>query len=96
MAEPVMNPPPVPTGADPARAGAEVGASDRRLAEAILDSIVEAILVFDPRTRLVSEVNHGATRFLGVDRDELIGRPLAERFPAVEAARFFIQDFLAE
>ena len=89
MAEPAMNPPPVPMGADPARAGAAAadGPPERRLAETILDSIVEAILVFDPRTRLVSEVNHGATRFLGVDRGDLIGRPLADRFPAVEAAR---------
>ena len=78
-----MNPPPIPTETDPARTG-DVGAGappDRHLAEAILDSIVEAILVFDPATRLVSEVNHGATRLLGIDRADLIGRPLADRFP---------------
>jgi PAS domain S-box-containing protein len=58
-----------------------------RLAQAILDSMVEAIFVFDPGTRLISEVNHGATQLLGRDRTVLVGRRLEELFPMTETAR---------
>jgi PAS domain S-box-containing protein len=78
IAAPAMNPP--PTRAEPE-------APDRRLAQAILDSIVEAIFVFDPGTRLISEVNHGATQLLGRDRTELVGRRLEDLFPMTETAR---------
>ena len=78
IAAPVMNPPPTRT---------EPEAPDRRLAQAILDSIVEAIFVFDPATGLISEVNHGATQLLGRDRTKLVGHRLEELFPTTETAR---------
>ena len=78
IAAPVMNPPPTRT---------EPEAPDRRLAQAILDSIVEAIFVFDPATRLISGVNHGATELLGRDRTELVGHRLEELLPMTETAR---------
>ncbi len=84
-----MNPPPIRTETGPARTGdiAAGAPPDRHLAEAILDSIVEAILVFDMATRQVSEINHGTTRLLGIDRADLVGRPFADRFPVAERAR---------
>src|SRR6478672_6932120 len=89
LAEPAMNPPPIRTETGPARTGdiAAGAPPDRHLAEAILDSIVEAILVFDMATRQVSEINHGTTRLLGIDRADLVGRPFADRFPVAERAR---------
>jgi PAS domain S-box-containing protein len=76
---PAMKPSPMRTEPD--------AAPHQLLAEAILDSIVEAIFVFDPRTHHVSEVNKGATRLLRRDRSELVGRPLEDLFPATEAVR---------
>ena len=86
LAEPAMNPPPIRTGrVRRGRCGIAAGAPpDRHLAEAILDSIVEAILVFDLGTRLVSEVNHGATRLLGVDR----GRPHRAPYCRIDSRRW--------
>jgi PAS domain S-box-containing protein len=75
---PAMNPPPTGTGP---------GAPGRLLAEAILDSIVEAIFVFDPRTGRISEVNHGACELLGRDRADLVGRRLEDVLPPTEGAR---------
>jgi PAS domain S-box-containing protein len=74
---PAMNPPPSRTETE----------APNQLAQAILDSIVEAIFVFDPATRLISEANHGATLLLGRERTALIGRRLEEVFPMTEAAR---------
>ncbi len=41
----------------------------------ILDSVVEAVIVFDPAGRRIDEVNRGACDLLGRSRDELIGAP---------------------
>ncbi len=78
-ATPAMNAPPTRTepGAPP----------DRLLADVILDAVVEAILVFDPVTRLIGETNRGACELTGRDRDDLIGRAVDDLFQPVEAAR---------
>jgi PAS domain S-box-containing protein len=75
---PAMNPP--PAGVGPAAPG-------RLLAEVILDSIVEAIFIFDPRTRRIEHVNNGACELLGRDRADLVGRSLEDVLPATESAR---------
>jgi len=59
----------------------------RELAEAILDSVVEAIIVFDPVTRLIGEVNRGACDLLGRSRGDLVGRQVDELLQPSEAAR---------
>jgi PAS domain S-box-containing protein len=46
-------------------------AADRR--RLILDSVVEAIIVFDPATFRIEEVNRGAHVLLGRTRDQLVG-----------------------
>ena len=40
----------------------------------ILDSVVEAIIVFDPVTYVIEEVNRGSCELLEKSRDELIGQ----------------------
>lgn len=40
----------------------------------ILDSVVEAVILFDPETRTVEEVNRGACDLFGLAREQLIGR----------------------
>jgi PAS domain S-box-containing protein len=79
IAAPAMNPPPTRTEPDATPGGL--------LAEAILDSIVEAIFVFDPGTHRIGEINHGASRLVGRDRADLVGRPLEDLFLAADAAR---------
>ncbi len=39
----------------------------------ILDSVGEAILLFDPETHVIDEVNQGACEFFGRSRDRLLG-----------------------
>jgi PAS domain S-box-containing protein len=39
----------------------------------ILDSVIEAIVVFDPETHVIDEVNLGACELFGRSRDELLG-----------------------
>jgi PAS domain S-box-containing protein len=46
----------------------------RDLAAAILDALVEAIMVFDPVTGLIEDVNRGACELLERGRDDLVGR----------------------
>lgn len=53
----------------------------------ILDAVVEAIILFDPGTRRIEEVNRGACDLLGRDRNALIGRPIDELLQPSEAAR---------
>jgi len=59
----------------------------RELAEAILDTVVEAVIVFDPETLRVAEVNRGACELLGRVRGDIVGRPIAELLQPSEAAR---------
>jgi PAS domain S-box-containing protein len=53
----------------------------------ILDSVVEAIIVFDPDTQIIDEVNRGACQLLGRTRQDLIGTRFDSLLNAVEAAR---------
>jgi PAS domain S-box-containing protein len=53
----------------------------------ILDSVVEAIVVFDPVSYVIGEVNRGASEFLGRSRDELIGERFESVLKPAEAAR---------
>jgi PAS domain S-box-containing protein len=82
---------PAPT-ADPqdASPSAPIRPDDRRhraLAEAIVDSVVEAIVVFDPVDRAIVTANRGACELLGRPRDELLGRPIDEFLRPSDAAR---------
>jgi PAS domain S-box-containing protein len=53
----------------------------------LLDSVVEAIVVFDPVTQIIDEVNLGACELLGRARDELIGQRFEALLKPAEAAR---------
>ncbi len=60
---------------------------DRGLAEAILDAVVDAIIVLDPISGRVVDLNHGAEELLGRDAGQLIGHPLGDLVRPSEAAR---------
>jgi PAS domain S-box-containing protein len=53
----------------------------------ILDSVVEAIVVFDPVSHVIEEVNRGTTELLGRTRDELVGKRYETLLRPAEAAR---------
>jgi len=53
----------------------------------ILDSVVEAIVVFDPVTYAIEEVNRGTCELLEKTRDELIGQRFESVLKPAEAAR---------
>jgi PAS domain S-box-containing protein len=53
----------------------------------ILDSVVEAILVFDPATRVIEEVNRGASELFGRPREQLLGVTMDRLLKPPEAAR---------
>jgi PAS domain S-box-containing protein len=53
----------------------------------ILDSVVEAIIVFDPVTYAIEEVNRGTCELLAKTRDELIGHSFTSVLKPAEAAR---------
>jgi signal transduction histidine kinase len=57
------------------------------MAQTILDSVAEAILVFDPDTGLVQDVNRGASELFERPPAALIGRPLAEFLAPATVAR---------
>jgi PAS domain S-box-containing protein len=59
----------------------------RELGAAILDTVVESIVVFDPTTRRIGEVNRGTCELLGRSREELIGGPMDGLLHPSEAAR---------
>ncbi|MEO8570101.1 MAG: ATP-binding protein [Chloroflexota bacterium] len=54
----------------------------------IFDSIVEAILVFEPLTYVIDEVNQGACDLFGRSRDQLIGLRIDALLKPQEVARF--------
>lgn len=60
---------------------------DRGLAEAILDAVVDAIIVLDPVSGRVVDLNQGAEALLGRDHGSLIGRPLSDLVRPTETAR---------
>jgi len=53
----------------------------------ILDSVVEAIVVFDPVTYAIEEVNRGTCDLLGKSRDELVGQSFESVLKPAESAR---------
>jgi PAS domain S-box-containing protein len=57
-------------------------------AAVILDSVVEAILVFDPGTFRIGEANRGAVELLGRPRDELVGQSIVEVLRGADMERF--------
>ena len=57
-------------------------------AAVILDSVVEAIIVFDPKTFLVAEANQGATDLLGRPRAELVGESIVDVLRGADAEHF--------
>ena len=59
----------------------------RGLAEAILDAVVEGIVVLDPDSGRVVDLNRGAEALLGRGRDQLIGRPIADLIRRSDADR---------
>ena len=60
--------------------------ADRELALAVLDTVSEAVVVFDPDTRVVGQVNRSAAELFGRSADELIGRTIDSILPSSEAA----------
>ena len=53
----------------------------------ILDSVVEAIVVFDPVTHVIEEANRGAADLVGRRREELIGKPIDGLLRAADSER---------
>lgn len=64
----------------------ETRANDRNYESFILNSIRESVIVTD-LDGIVTYWNSGATRLLGWTADEMLGRPLIERFPPEERRR---------
>ncbi len=71
----------------PARRPVAVARPSHGLAEAILDAVVEGIIVLDPDSGRVVDLNRGAEALLGRDRDQLIGRPIADLIRRSDADR---------
>ena len=46
------------------------------LTRAVLDTVIEAVVVFDPDTWLIGEVNRGACELTGRSADDLVGRAI--------------------
>ena len=57
-------------------------------AAVILDSVVEAIMVFDPDTLRIAEANRGAVDLLGRSREDLLGQSVVEVLRGADAERF--------
>ena len=57
------------------------------LTRAVLDTVIEAVVVFNPDTWLIGEVNRGACELTGRSADDLVGRAIQSVLPAPEAAR---------
>jgi len=53
----------------------------------ILESVVEAVIVFDPRSFAVVEANRGAGELLDRPRDEVIGRSIVDVLRGADAER---------
>ena len=60
---------------------------DRDLAEAILDAVVEAIVVLDPASGRIVDVNRGAEVLFARGRDTMFGRSFADLVRPTDAAR---------
>ena len=53
----------------------------------LLDSVVEAIVVFDPASHVIDEANRGACELVGRSREELVGQRFETLLKPAEAAR---------
>ena len=71
----------------PARRPVAAARPSHGLAEAILDAVVEGIVVLDPESGRVVDLNRGAEALLGRGRDQLIGRPIADLIRRSDADR---------
>ena len=60
----------------------------RALAAAILETVAEAVLVFDPASWLIGDVNRGAAELMGRRQDDLIGMSMVDLLPPTEVKRF--------
>lgn len=60
---------------------------NRDLALAVLDTVAEAIMVFDPATFVIGDVNRGACDLLRRARDELVGHRIDDLLPPAESRR---------
>ncbi len=60
---------------------------DRTLAQLVFDSVAEAIIVFDPRTRRILQVNPGAVELLGRGHDSLLGVRVDDLLSPTEGER---------
>jgi PAS domain S-box-containing protein len=60
---------------------------NRDLALAVLDVVAEAIMVFDPATFVIGDVNRGACDLLRRTRNELIGHRIDDLLPPAETRR---------
>jgi len=60
---------------------------NRDLAVAVLDAVAEAIMVFDPSTFVIGDVNRGACDLLRRTRDELVGHRIDDLLPPAESRR---------
>jgi PAS domain S-box-containing protein len=79
-------PPRVAVTADPGGSG-HVPDRHRDLAVAVLDAVAEAIMVFDPRTFEITDVNRGACDLLRRGREDLVGHRIDDLLPPAEAKR---------
>jgi len=71
---------------DRKRLAEELAASELRLAR-VLESVNDGFLVID-REGCVKLINAAAERFCGVTRDQVLGQPVFEVFPALEGSAF--------
>src|SRR5262245_49537990 len=60
---------------------------NRDLALAVLDAVAEAIMVFDPTTFVIGDVNRGACDLLRRTRDQLVGHRIDDLLPRAETRR---------
>jgi len=88
MADPSTTPHSLPAAAtaSPGGSGHEPD-RHRDLAVAVLDAVAEAIMVFDPRTFEITDVNRGACDLLRRGREELVGHRVDDLLPPAEAKR---------
>ena len=61
--------------------------AQRDLSSAVLDTVVEAVIVFDPASWLISDVNRSACDVTGRTADQLIGHSIKGVLAGAEAAR---------
>ncbi len=73
----------------PARAPEVLDARpSRALAAAILDTVAEAVIVFDPASWLIGDVNRGAGRADGPAPGGPVGPRMLDLLPPTEVKRF--------